>query len=145
MAFHWSLSDSKFPRVFRAILSNLTDLNNIVVWMVSALPLIYKSSSPFDNPSVMVPRAPTIIGINVTFMFHSFFQFACKVQVLFFFHFLSILLCGQPGQFSSMVRKTGVHSQVESYQRLKKWYLMSPCKVKKPKEWSSTLPYTSVC
>ena len=27
----------------------------------------------------------------------------------------------------SMVRETWVHSQVESYQRLKKWYLMPPC------------------
>ena len=26
-----------------------------------------------------------------------------------------------------MVRETGVQSQVESYQRLKKWYLMPPC------------------
>ena len=26
-----------------------------------------------------------------------------------------------------MVRETGVQSQVESYQRLKKWYLMLPC------------------
>ena len=28
---------------------------------------------------------------------------------------------------SPMVRETGVQSQVESYQRLKKWYLMMPC------------------
>ena len=26
-----------------------------------------------------------------------------------------------------MVRETGVQSQVESYQRLKKWYLIHPC------------------
>ena len=26
-----------------------------------------------------------------------------------------------------MVRETGVQSSVESYQRLKKWYLMPPC------------------
>ena len=26
-----------------------------------------------------------------------------------------------------MVRETGVHSQLESYQRLKKWYLIPPC------------------
>ena len=26
-----------------------------------------------------------------------------------------------------MVRKTGVQSQVESFQKLKKWYLMAPC------------------
>ena len=28
---------------------------------------------------------------------------------------------------SPMVRKTGVQSQVESYQRFKKWYSMPPC------------------
>ena len=28
---------------------------------------------------------------------------------------------------SLMVRETEVHSQVKSYQRLKKWYLISPC------------------
>ena len=27
----------------------------------------------------------------------------------------------------SMARETGVQSQIESYQRLKKWYLMEPC------------------
>ena len=53
-----------------------------------------------------------------------------------------------------MIRKTGVQSQVESYQRLKKWYLMPPCltlrivrikgKVEQSKEKSSALPYTSV-
>ena len=26
-----------------------------------------------------------------------------------------------------MVRETGVQSQIESYQRLKKWFLMAPC------------------
>ena len=30
-------------------------------------------------------------------------------------------------QCSPIVRETDVQSQVESYQRLKKWYLMSPC------------------
>ena len=28
---------------------------------------------------------------------------------------------------SQMAKQTGVQSQVESYQRLKKWYLMPPC------------------
>ena len=28
---------------------------------------------------------------------------------------------------SPMVRETGIQSQVDSYQRLKKWYLMPPC------------------
>ncbi len=40
--------------------------------MVSNHPLISTSSCPFNNLSVTVPRAPITIGINVTFMFHSF-------------------------------------------------------------------------
>ena len=38
--------------------------------MVSTRPLISKSSTSFINPSVTVPRAPIIIGIKVTYMFH---------------------------------------------------------------------------
>ena len=79
MVFHWSLSDSKSPQVSRALLSIL---NNGVVWMVSTRPLISKSSNPFNNPLVTVPKAPITIDIVVTFMFHSFFQFPCKIHVL---------------------------------------------------------------
>ena len=54
-----------------------------------------------------------------------------------------------------MVRETGVQSQVELYQRLKKWYLMPLAntqhykvrikgKVEQSTEWSSALPYSSV-
>ena len=78
MVFHWSLSDSKSPQVSRTLLSILADLNNVVVWMVSTRPLISKPSSPFNNPSVTVPKAPIIIGINIAFMFHSFFQFPSR-------------------------------------------------------------------
>ena len=42
--------------------------------MVSTCPLNSKSSSPCINPFVTVPRAHIIIGITVTFMFHSFFN-----------------------------------------------------------------------
>ena len=44
--------------------------------------LISKSSSPFKNLLVSVPKAPITIGIIVTFMFHSFFLFPSKVEVL---------------------------------------------------------------
>ena len=49
-----------------------------------------------------------------------------------------------------MVRDTGVQSQVESYQRLKKWYLTQHYKVRikgkveQSREWSSALPYSSL-
>ena len=72
MVFHWSLSDSKSPQVYRTLLSILAVLNNVVVWMVSTRPPTSKPSSPFNNPLVTVQSAPITIGIIVTFMFHSF-------------------------------------------------------------------------
>ena len=74
MVFHWSLSDSKCSQVVRILLNILADFNFAVVWMMSTRPFISKSSSPFINPLVTVPRASIIIGINVTFLFHSFFS-----------------------------------------------------------------------
>ena len=82
MVFHWSLSDSRSHQVSRTLLSILAVLNNAVVWMVSTRPPTSKSSSPFYNPLVTVPKAPITIGTIVTFMFHSFFQFSSKVEVL---------------------------------------------------------------
>ena len=95
MVLPWSLCDIKSPHVSRSLLSNLAFLNNVVVWMASTGPLISKSSSPFNNPLVTVPKAPLMIGIFITFMFHSFFQFPSKVQVLIllftFFSFYSVV------------------------------------------------------
>ena len=65
MVFHWSLSNSKSPQIFRTLFSILDDLNNAVFWMVSSHPLISKSSSPFINPLVTVQSAPITIDINV--------------------------------------------------------------------------------
>ena len=47
MVFHWTLSDSKSPQVSRILLSILTVLNNVVVWMVSTRPATFSSSTPF--------------------------------------------------------------------------------------------------
>ena len=62
--------------------------------MVSTRSPTSKSSRPFYNPLVTVPNAPITIGIIVTFMFHSFFQFSSKVEVLIslftFFKFYSV-------------------------------------------------------
>ena len=95
MVFHWSLRDSKSPQVSRTLPSILAILNNAVVWMVSTRLPTSKSSSPFSNPLVTVPKAPITIGIIVTFMFHSFFQFPSKVVVLIllfrFFQFYSVV------------------------------------------------------
>ena len=61
--------------------------------MVSTRPPPSKSSSPLNNPLVTEPKATITIGIIVTFMFHSFFQFPSKVQVLIFFpHSFSFIL-----------------------------------------------------
>ena len=95
MVFHWSLCDSKSPQVSRTFLSSLAVLNNTLVWMVSTCPPTSKSSSHFNKPLVTVPKAPLTIGIIVTFMFHSFFQFPSKVDVLIllftFFQFYSVV------------------------------------------------------
>ena len=83
------------PQVSRTLLSILPGLNNVVIWMVSTCPLISKYSTSFINPLVIVPRALITIGINVTFMFHSFFQFPSKVDIFFllftFFQFYSVV------------------------------------------------------
>ena len=87
MVFPWSLSDSKSPEVSKTFLSILAVLNNAVIWMVSTRPPTSKSSSPFSNPLVTVPKAPIMIGVIVTFMFHSFFNSLARssnLQVLFF-------------------------------------------------------------
>ena len=65
MVFHWILSDSKSPQVYRTLLSILAVLNHAIVWMVSTRPIISKSSSPFDSPLVTVPNAPITIGVIV--------------------------------------------------------------------------------
>ena len=40
MVFHWSLSDSKSPKVSRTLLNTLADLSDAVVWTVLLLLLL---------------------------------------------------------------------------------------------------------
>ena len=56
--FHWRLSDSKSPQVSRTLLSILAVFSNAVVWMVSTWLPTSKSSRPFNNPLVTLPKAP---------------------------------------------------------------------------------------
>ena len=70
MVFHWSLSDSKCPQVSRTLLSILAVLSSAVDWMVCTHLPTSKSSSPFNNPLVTVPKAPITIHTIVTLMFH---------------------------------------------------------------------------
>ena len=71
LVFHWSLRENKSPQVSGTLLSILAVLGNAVVWMISTRPLFSKSSSPFNNPLVTVPRAPSTIGITVPQFFNS--------------------------------------------------------------------------
>ena len=87
MIFHWSLSHSKSPQVSRTLLSILAVLNNAVVWMVSTRPPTSKSSTPFNNPLVTLPKAPVTIGIIVTFMFHSFFNSLAKLRYYHYYYY----------------------------------------------------------
>ena len=65
--------------------------------MVSTRSPTSKSSTPFNNPLVTVPKAPITIGIIVTFMFHSFFNSLARSMYLSPFS-RSVLFCGLPGQ-----------------------------------------------
>ena len=99
--FHISVSWWFFTWVWvtasllRTLLGILAVPNNVVLWMVSTRPPTSKSSNPFCNPLVTVPTAPITIGIIVTSMFHSFFQFPSKFEVLVllftFFQFYSVI------------------------------------------------------
>ena len=82
MAFHWSLSDSRSSQVARTLLSILVDLNNVIL-IVSPPTLISMSFSPCTNLLVTVPRAPIMIGIDVTFMQHNFVRSPAKYKYLY--------------------------------------------------------------
>ena len=93
MVFHWSLSDIKSPQISKILLGILVVLNITVVSMVCTRPPTSKSSSPFNNPLVTVPKAPITIGIIVTFMFQFFFNSLARSRYLSFFsHSFSFIL-----------------------------------------------------
>ena len=85
MVFHLSLNNSKSLQVSRTLLSILANLNNAVVWMVSTLTLISKSSNPCINSLLTVPKALITICIIVTLMFHSFFNSLERSRYISFF------------------------------------------------------------
>ena len=66
------------PQISRTLLSNLADLNNAVVQMISTHPFISKSCTRFSKPLVTVPNVPITTGITVTFMFLCFFCYLAK-------------------------------------------------------------------
>ena len=96
--FQRILSDSKSSLVFGTLLSILAGLNNVVGVMVPTCPPTYEFTSPFNNTSVTVSKAPITIDIIVTFMFHSFLISLVRSRCSF--NFPSALFCGQSGQQS---------------------------------------------
>ena len=96
MVLHWCLSDSESSQVSRTRLRILAVLSNAVVWIVSTRPPTSKSSKPFYNPLIIVPKAPIIpIMFNHTNHVPRLFQFSSKVEVLIllftFFQFYSVI------------------------------------------------------
>ena len=87
MVFHWSLSDSKSPQLSWTLLSILAVLSKAVILIDSTRPPTSKSSRLFNNPLVIVSRAPITIGTIVTFMFHSFFNSLRRSRYLSFFSY----------------------------------------------------------
>ena len=83
MVFHWSTSDSKFPQVCRTLLCILAELNN---------PTIFNSFGTISKPVGIVPCAPVITGITVTYMFHNLLvlwqglSFSSQANPKFSFH-----------------------------------------------------------
>ena len=105
MVFHWSLSDSKSPQVSRTRLRILAILSNAVIWLVSTCPLTSKSSRPFNNPLVIVHKAPITIGTIITFMFHSFFNSLARSRYLaFFIHSFGFILWSAGTEKSSILQ-----------------------------------------
>ena len=103
MILHWSLSDSKSPKVSKTRLRILAVLSNAVVWIVSTRPPTSKSSRPFNNPLVIVPNAPITIGTIVTFMFHSFFNSLARSRYLSFFSLSFRLILWSAGTAKSTI------------------------------------------
>ena len=66
---HWWLFTQLW--VTASLLKSPIDFNDAVVLVVSILLLISNSSSLFCKFFGIVPRAPTTIGVTVTFMFHN--------------------------------------------------------------------------
>ena len=58
----------EWQQVSRTRLRILAVLSNAVIWIVSTRPPTSKSSRSFNNPLVIVPKAPITIGTIVTFM-----------------------------------------------------------------------------
>ena len=96
---YWSSSDKSLQLCW-TLPNILTDLCGAVVWTVSVLLRISSSTSLFSKFFGIVPRAPIVIGITVTFVFHSFFSYLAKSRCLSTY-FFSLCWNGKVIAFSS--------------------------------------------
>ena len=103
LVFTWNLSDCNYLQVSRTLLSIPTNLRNVVVLNISIFPLIYVSSSLFEDRSMCINyrwyhrfhHVPHLLQLSgkILVSFH-FFHYLCvirlngKIQVLFFLFFL---------------------------------------------------------
>ena len=80
------------------------DLNNALVWMVSARPPIYNSSCLLMKPLRTVPSASITFGITVILMLLSFFLVLWQGSSIFLsFYFIWFSLSGPPERQSSVL------------------------------------------
>ena len=105
MVFHWSLRDSKSPRVSRTPLSILIDLNNAVVSIVFPCPLISKSSSLLILYLGIFPITP------INYYYYSLIRaFNISVSRWFFTGvWVTASLLKYPGLFSVYCHLDGLH------------------------------------
>ena len=92
--------DSKF-NLFRSLRSILIDLKSTVNWTVSILIQIFCSHWLFSIVFGIFPRAPNIIGITVTFIFHKIFSSFERFKYLLNFSLSSITFWPQYDNFLS--------------------------------------------
>ena len=112
MVTHWSLINSKSPQVYRTFFSILADLNNSVVWMISTLPLISKSSHSCTNPLVTVPSVLITTDITVSSVFHSSSKVLELTSLFAFFPFYPVIsrsgwLLGKSQLFLDTITRSG--------------------------------------
>ena len=117
MVFHWRLSDSKSPQVSRTLFSFLSNLNNAIVWIVSARFEISKSSSPCINNLVNVGPAVRVFANGLGD------------------------LGSIPGRVIPKTLKMELDTTLLNTQHYK---VRFKGKVEQSREWSSALPYTLV-
>ena len=103
LLFHWSLSDSNYPQVFRILLGILADLSNVVVWVVSILRLI--TSSPVPTPGSQGPfrmhQLQMVLPSSLcSTVFFSVLQQGPSICQSFRFLFFFFSLCRPPEKYN---------------------------------------------